>query len=182
MRPELAKARSVYPYAGWAANAVKYLKYRDEPDRARHLAPLMAPLVAEMGLFTALVPVPLHRSRLDRRGFNQAALLAESVSESTNIPVQHMLNRVTATTPQASLTLDERRVNVSAAFALAPEWVPTAADRYLLIDDVRTSGATLNACGEILVSAGAQEVCALTFALDLQSRDLREFMARHRTP
>jgi ComF family protein len=168
----------VYPYTGWAANAVKRMKYRDEFDRANQLAPLMAGLAAEMGSFDALVPVPLHRSRYDERGYNQSEILAVAISEFIGVPVKSMLRRMEVTVPQASLSLEERRKNVASAFAVGKEWAPALGERYLVIDDVRTSGATLNACASALVAAGSDPVCALTFALDLQGRELEAFLKR----
>jgi predicted amidophosphoribosyltransferase len=68
MRDAWLRARSVYPYTGWVAEAVKRLKYGDEFDRSSQLGPLMAGLVAGFGRIDALVPVPLHSSRFDERG------------------------------------------------------------------------------------------------------------------
>jgi predicted amidophosphoribosyltransferase len=124
------------------------------------------------------VPVPLHRSRYDERGYNQSELLADAISLEIGVPVKSMLRRTEVTTPQASLSLEARRKNVASAFAVGNEWAPAQGERYLLVDDVRTSGATLNACASAMVAAGSGPVCALTFALDLQARELEEFLKR----
>lgn len=172
------QARSLYPYAGWTAEAVKRLKYGEEFDRASQIGPLMAPLVAEFGQIDALVPVPLHASRLATRGFNQSQLLAEQISRLTGIPVKPMLIRTISTSAQVSLSLEDRRDNVRDAFSVASEWIPSPSDQLLLVDDVRTTGATLNACVVALVMAGAGPVNAVTFALDLQRRELDALLAR----
>ena len=178
MHSALRQARSLYPYTGWTAEAVKRLKYSDEFDRASQIGPLMSPLTAELGRIDALVPVPLHESRLASRGFNQSELLAEQISDLTGIPVKPMLVRTVATSAQVSLSLDDRRDNVRDAFSVASGWVPSPSDRLLLVDDVRTTGATLNACAVTLVLAGAGSVSAITFALDLQRRELDALIAR----
>jgi ComF family protein len=109
-----------------------------------------------------VVPVPLHPWRRMLRGFNQADALARHL----NLPVVHALWRTVSTTPQAGLRKAERRRNVSAAFRLSP-FVHRGRlqDAYVvLVDDVRTTGATLDACARVLKKAGAREVRALTVA------------------
>jgi ComF family protein len=113
-----------------------------------------------------IVPVPLHPWRRMRRGFNQAADLARTLGP----PVRSLLWRRRATVPQADLPAAERRRNVAGAFRLSP--LPASRSRdavrgqvVLLVDDVRTTGATLHACAEVLAAAGAHEVRALTAAV-----------------
>ena len=174
----ISQARSAFIYSGWAADAVKRLKYRDEFDRANHMASFMVSTITEMGHFDALIPVPLHRSRLDERGYNQSDLLARAVSRLTSIPVQPMLIRTLKTVPQVGLARNERETNIKNAFSMSADWIPILGERYLLIDDVRTSGATLNECAQTLVLAGSGPVCALTFAVDVQANELRVLMAQ----
>jgi len=108
-----------------------------------------------------VVPVPLHPWRRMRRGFNQARDLAVRLDR----PVVNALWRVRATTSQMTLAADARQRNVSRAFALSP-WSPTLDDRIvLLVDDVRTTGATLDQCAKVLLRANAREVKALTVAV-----------------
>ena len=106
-----------------------------------------------------VVPVPLHRSRKRARGFNQAAEIARHLT----VPVAHVLERVRPTASQTDLPAAARHRNVRGAFAV------TVPDRVLgatvvLIDDVSTTGATLDACAGALLDAGAREVRALTAA------------------
>ena len=108
-----------------------------------------------------VVPVPLHPWRRMRRGFNQARDLAVRLDR----PVVNALWRVRATTSQMTLAADARQRNVSRAFALSP-WSPSLDDRIvLLVDDVRTTGATLDQCAKVLLRANAREVKALTVAV-----------------
>jgi ComF family protein len=132
----------------------------------RSLAPPLGRLMREAGgalLDGAdyVIPVPLHPWRRLRRGFNQAADLARELDR----PVVHALWRVHATLPQMGLPARARRTNVRGAFILSP-WAPSIKDRAIvLVDDVRTTGATLNACATLLRNAGAREVRALTVAI-----------------
>lgn len=132
----------------------------------------MVPLMAGMGQFDALIPVPLHTSRLEERGFNQSEVLAHAISKLSGVPVRPMLARTVNTPQQAKLSRDDRVANVEGAFAMMSGWVPVLTERYLLIDDVRTTGATLRSCATTLVLAGSGPVSALTFALDLTPNQL----------
>jgi ComF family protein len=111
-----------------------------------------------------IMPVPLHPKRLRWRGFNQAALLARQVSRAYAVPLDPFtLKRTRATQPQTQLTEPERRRNVRGAFA-----VRTASTlegkKVLLVDDIYTSGATVNECSRTLKKAGAATVYVLTLA------------------
>jgi ComF family protein len=108
--------------------------------------------------------VPLHPRRLRWRGFNQSVLLGREISRRYNIALDRFaLRRITATPPQSQLTVDERRRNVRDAFAVHPER-PVKNKTILLVDDVYTSGATVNECSRALQRAGAKEVYVLTLA------------------
>lgn len=111
-----------------------------------------------------VVPVPLHPKRLRWRGFNQSLLLGRQVSLTYEIPLDAFaLCRSTATPPQTQLTEEERRRNVRGAFELAREH-SLQGKAVLLIDDVYTSGATVNECSRTLLKGGAKEVFVLTLA------------------
>lgn len=107
----------------------------------------------------AVVPVPLHRSRERGRGFNQARELARRLG----VPLLDALVRTRETAPQADLPATRRHDNVGGAFALRPG-VSVEGKIVVLVDDVSTTGATLNACAAPLIDAGATEVRALTAA------------------
>jgi ComF family protein len=111
-----------------------------------------------------IVPVPLHPKRLRWRGFNQSVLLARQVSRVQHIPMDpFVLYRGKETPPQTQLTEEERRKNVRGAFSLNPQ-KPVEGKRVLLVDDVYTSGATVNECSRSLKRGGAKEVYVLTLA------------------
>jgi ComF family protein len=105
------------------------------------------------------VPVPLHRARMHARGFNQAAELASHLGP----PVAHALRRVRRTVSQTDLPAARRHANVRGAFALRGR-VDVSDAVVVLVDDVSTTGATLDACARTLLEAGAREVRALTAA------------------
>jgi ComF family protein len=115
------------------------------------------------------VPVPLHRSRQRARGFNQARALAIHLG----LPVSDALSRTRATESQADLPADRRHSNVRGAFAISRH-AAVKGRTVVLVDDVMTTGATLNACAAVLIDAGAAEVRALTAA----RAPLREASAR----
>lgn len=111
-----------------------------------------------------IVPVPLHPKRLRWRGFNQSVLLARQVSHIYNIKLDSFaLRRLRETPPQTQLNEDERRRNMRGAFAIDPER-PITGKTILLVDDVYTSGATVNECSRTLKKHGAKAVYVLTLA------------------
>lgn len=132
----------------------------------RSLAPPLGRLMREAGAALldgadCVIPVPLHPWRRLTRGFNQAADLAKEL----NRPVLHALWRVRWTPPQMALPARSRRTNVHNAFMFSPWTSPIEDCVVVLIDDVRTTGATLNACAKVLKSGGVREVRALTAAI-----------------
>jgi ComF family protein len=160
-------ARSAGLYEGPLRKIIHAFKYEGRRGLAGPLAAMMR--TAGAGILAdadAVVPVPLHPWRRLRRGFNQADDLARRLG----LPVVRALWRVHATTPQAGLSSAARRRNIRDAFELSP--FATARLRrafveervVVLVDDVRTTGATLDACASVLKAAGAGEVRALTVA------------------
>jgi ComF family protein len=113
-----------------------------------------------------IVPVPLHRNRLRSRGYNQAALLAKEISAHVGIPVNwDDLKRVKNTVSQVHLSASARRENLKNAFDVSRESAFEGA-KVLLIDDVVTTGATMNACARALKRAGAVRVDGWSVARD----------------
>src|SRR5881227_1924755 len=113
--------------------------------------------------FDVIVPVPLHPTRRRERGFNQASLLAELLSAQTSIPVKPLLERTRYTTTQTALDRSERMENLHNAFRLRKN-ANVRGLRVLLVDDVLTTGSTLNECARILKRSGAISVHAATAA------------------
>lgn len=146
---------------------VHWLKFKGIVDVAPALAYLMAARIttiaplAELRRTTALVPVPLHSSRLKQRGFNQSELLAHELSKWLDLPMWPIVQRRKKTWTQAMLPADLRADNVRAAFELKEE-EKLAAERYIVVDDVTTSGATLSAVADLLWDGGTKEVWGLT--------------------
>jgi len=112
----------------------------------------------------ALVPVPLHRARLRERGYNQSLLLAQVISEKTKIPVVLALERIKNTRPQVSIERAEDKIkNVKGIFTVKQE-CSIKDKRLVLIDDIFTTGATVNECSKTLAGAGAREIMVVTAA------------------
>ena len=110
--------------------------------------------------------MPLHWRRLWTRRFNQSAALAEAIAKASDVPVAYsVLKRVEATVQQVGLSHAERSTNVQGAFRVPPEARgEVAGRRFILVDDVLTSGATVDACARALLRAGAAQVDVLVFA------------------
>jgi ComF family protein len=146
---------------------VHALKYGDRLD----LAPIMGQWLGNAGREVlaeadALVPVPLHWRRRWARRFNQSAVLAAAVSATSGVPVAaNALKRVKATAQQVGLSRTERAANVQGAFRVPPEGKAAIVGRRLvLVDDVLTSGSTVEGCARALLRAGAANVDVLVFA------------------
>jgi ComF family protein len=170
--PAYERARAAVRYDDVARTLVHALKYGDRLDLAPTLGRWMVQaggaLLAEAD---ALVPVPLHWRRLWWRRFNQSAALAEVIAARVQRPVTHALSRVKATRQQVGLTASERALNVQGAFRV-PEAVrqEVKGRRLVLVDDVLTSGATIDACSRVLLRAGAAAVDVLVFARVVDGR------------
>ena len=160
--------RSVFEFEGVIQKLIYDFKYH----YVRALAPFLTRFLAnylknhELDM-DVLVPVPLHEHRLRERGYNQSALLANELSRITTIPViEGVLIRTVDTSPQArTANINIRRKNVARAFSCNSKELKDK--QILLIDDVCTTGATLNACAIALKKAGAASVWGLTIAREL---------------
>lgn len=170
--PAFGRARSAARYDGVAVDLVHRLKYQDRVELAPLLARLMTAagrdLLAEADL---LVPVPLHRARLWRRRFNQSALLAREIARMSGMASDPLaLVRHRRTGQQVGLSRTQRARNVEAAFSVPEEARGRLRHRRLvLVDDVLTSGATVEAASRALLRAGAGSVDVLTFARVIQA-------------
>jgi ComF family protein len=165
--PAYDRARAAVRYDDVARDLVHRLKYGDRIDLATCMGRWMARAGRELlDDADALVPVPLHWRRLWGRRFNQAAELARAAAAEKRIPVlAAALKRSRATAQQVGLSRSAREVNVQGAFAVTPEGKAAIRDkRLVLVDDVLTSGATVDACARALKRAGARNVDVLVFA------------------
>jgi len=155
--PAYGRARAAVRFDDVTRDLVHALKYGDRLDLAATLGGWMARAGRELlGEADALVPVPLHWRRLFARRFNQAAVLAG---------VSHAVRRVRATPQQVGLSRAERAANVQGAFRVpAGDAAAVHGRRLVLVDDVLTSGATIDACARALLRTGARSVDVLVFA------------------
>lgn len=166
--PAYDRARAVAHFGGSLRELVHQFKYADRHDARA----LFGRWLAEAGRelrdgADVIVPVPMTRLRLLLRRFNQAAVLARELSRHMGIPVDpHLLERARASTRQVGLTRDQRRRNVAGAFAVPVRRRSRIEGRnVLLIDDVITTGATVNACARALKRAGAARVDVLALGI-----------------
>lgn len=165
--PVFERARSVAIHDGIARELVHRLKYQDRTDLAVAMARLMAGSGGEVLASARLVcPVPLHWTRAFTRRFNQSALLAREVARLGGVPfAPAILRRRKRTRQQVGLSRAQRRDNLQGAFAVPAEHrAALAGRRVLLVDDVLTTGATVNAAARVLLRAGAEAVDVLTFS------------------
>jgi ComF family protein len=165
--PAYSAARAALRYEGSCRDLIHAFKYSQKSHLRRPLglltAHLLNPFVVEQEP-DFLIPVPLHRSRLRSRGFNQAILLGEILSQQWQVPLlRQSLLRIRPTTPQMELTRAERLTNLRGAFTTKD---PTLLidRRIMLVDDVFTTGSTLAECAQVLRQAGCHTVSAVTIA------------------
>jgi ComF family protein len=162
--PRFDQALSVGYFEGSLREAIHQFKYR--PCRALG-SPLGTWMSGNLRVLTSIdiiMPVPLHGSRLRQRGFNQALLLADPLSRTADLSLCYdNLWRIRSTIPQVELSGEDRIKNVAGAFALRRP-LDVYGLSILLVDDVFTTGATLNECADVLKKAGAASVTALTLA------------------
>lgn len=162
----IARSTAIGEYEGTLRTIIHALKYDGRRSVATGLSRTLAACGAELlADADAVIPVPLHRRRERERGFNQALDLAAGLGR----PVWRPLRRLRDTRSQVDLPAHERQQNVRDAFGLIPPRPWRRADRLrgaivVLVDDVTTTGATLDACARTLLAAGAHEVRALTAA------------------
>jgi ComF family protein len=160
-----SRARAIFLYEEPVKEVIHRFKYQGKtaclPTFAGFARNL--PLMAEMEGVDWIVPVPLHPSRLRERGFNQALLLARAFFPKDRRVVSDILTRIRPTAPQTSFNGAARRTNLKNAFGVVKPH-RLAGKNILLVDDVFTTGTTVNECARVLKKAGAAEVLVLTLA------------------
>ncbi len=173
--PGWHRARASVEFDEGSRRLVHALKYRDH----HHVAGMMAAMMARAGadLFAdahALVPVPLHRTRLWQRRFNQSGLLAGRMAKLADIAFcPQYLTRVRPTRTQVGLDYRARRRNLRGAFEVNEgNLLDVSGRNIILIDDVLTTGSTAEACTSALIQAGARQVDVLVFALVVRPSQL----------
>lgn len=162
---QVAPIRSTFLFQAEIRDVMHALKYRGGHQVIRSLTPRMVEAWQRAEFVTdLLVPVPLHPRREAKRGYNQANLLACALGEALDVPVaSRLLRRTRATVSQTKLNRKQRRENVSGAFTY-PDDILLDDMHLTLVDDVATTGATLEACADVLLAHGAERVSAFTLA------------------
>ncbi len=163
--PEFVRGRAVYDYRG-AALPIYRFKYGRRREYAdffgRQTALYLGDYLRKTGA-QALVPVPLHRKRMKWRGYNQSYEYAKAISRYTGIPVRKdLLRRVKNTVPMKYLSPLQRQNNLKKAFIVPSNEVKL--DKVMLVDDIFTTGATMNAAARVLKQAGVSEVSFVTIS------------------
>ena len=163
----LDRGRSLWLHREPVSGAVYRFKYKNRRRFgkifAQELADSYGGLIRRWAV-DEIIPVPLHPSRLRKRGFNQAEILARELGERCDIPVRtDVLYRIRKTSPQKLLGRQERLRNLKGAFGVSADWTPCK--HVLLIDDIYTTGATLERAARVLKKAGAQKVFFLTISI-----------------
>jgi len=169
-RPFCSQIRSWAVYKGPIRNMVHNLKYKGNIALGEALAKsLVTDLQRIRWDVDMVVPVPLSLARMEQRGYNQAALIARPIAIASHIPYQpKALLKVRDTRSQVGLSYNKRQNNLVDAFAVKAEKV--TGKNILLVDDVTTSGTTLNECARMLRLAGAEKVYGYTFARATHNR------------
>jgi ComF family protein len=162
--PRLDRIRAAVAYDDISCSIALRLKYGRKVALARTMSRFMHPLIGDLGPEAVLVPVPLHRTRLWNRGFNQSVIVAKDLSRRTGLPVAvDALVRVRATPSLKGLSLRQRRRTVAGAFRASPG-AELRGRTVVLVDDVLTTGSTANACARALKKAGAARVDLVSWA------------------
>jgi ComF family protein len=158
------KNRSVFVYGGNVAESILALKFRGAKYKAIDFAKLLAQKYSEFGEIADVVCyVPATQKRERLRGYNQAKELALEFCKITGLPFVELLTKTKETGHQAELSREERLTNLANSFAVTDRWLARNR-KVLVIDDVLTTGSTLNACAKVLKHAHAKKVYCLTIA------------------
>ncbi len=158
------QSKAVYVYSGGIKNAMYRLKYGNNRDAAhifaRDMARMHGRYLRRWGV-DMVVPVPMNEKKRRERGYDQASLIAKALAAETGLPFSdRTLIRTRRTRPQKELNDTERRKNLKNAFKIGQSSVKSR--KVLLVDDIYTTGSTMDACAEVLLKAGAEAVYGMT--------------------
>ena len=173
-----ASHRAAFIYEETLRDLMHHIKFRSQRQLAQGLGELFAEVAAEWDHLVKvkkaayIVPIPLHPSKKRMRGFNQAEVMARPLSKALNIPIAaDMLKRVRKTAPQSGLSAASREQNLEEAFRYNKKYGDSPAC-ILLLDDIYTSGATMNACAKTLMENNTQEIHAISLSIAVKDSSL----------
>ncbi|CDD34621.1 amidophosphoribosyltransferase [Roseburia sp. CAG:309] len=162
----VSSGKALYLYDERMQQVIRQFKYEGCFEIGNYFAERMAEAFGDWiqrEKMEMIMPVPVHRKRLRFRGFNQAAVLAERLGECLGMPVlSDLLIRTEDTKPQKTLDMHKRIANLQKGFAVTK---PVVGKRILLVDDIYTTGATLEACGKVLKKAGSEKICFVSLCI-----------------
>jgi competence protein ComFC len=159
------RAFSCFEYSGMGKKLIHKLKYEGKIQLTPVIAGLMAErLENERLAIDAIVPVPIHEKKLMARGFNQSYIIARELGERLRKPVADCLERKSETKEQYNLSRNQRVLNISGAFSVKLSYNIGKYMNILLVDDIYTTGSTVNECSKVLKRAGADKVFVITAA------------------
>lgn len=159
-------SKSLFEYEGAAKKAIYDYKYYNKPYFYKMFGGMMVNYMKKENYldFNYIIPVPLHPSKLRQRGYNQAELLAVFISQALNIPYIDGLKRIKKTKKQSQQSKAERQKNLRGAFGVKMPPLKIIDKSVLLVDDIYTTGSTVNECSKVLLDCGADKVFAITIA------------------
>lgn len=153
---------SIHPYTDVMEKVIHSIKYDRIISLVQAISNIMNEIICiKRWEIDGIVPVPMKRSKKVKRGFNQSELLSKNISKASAIPCMNVLNEKSYSMTQKSLQINERFINVLGRFSLKPDNEVIKGKNLLLVDDVYTTGATLNECARVLKSHGADKVYAI---------------------
>ena len=160
---EFVKGHVIYLYEGIVKEMIVEFKYKNKRYYGAFFAELMAKQVKMMGIeFSAVIPVPAHRKRKWMRGYNQAAILAKEISKICDIYYDDkFLTRIKNTLPMKEINQKERLLQLQDAFVVRND---KNYKNILIIDDIYTTGSTIDACGKVLYQANIDQVIFIVFS------------------
>jgi len=161
---EFEKNIATFLYDELVKDLLLKLKFNSKKQIAHSLGQVWAKYVHEIPPDAVLVPLPMYPKKQRERGFNQAEVIARAIGEKFGVPVVNAVERVVDTPPQSGLHPRQRVDNIKGAFAVAKA-ENAKGKNYIVVDDIYTTGASLNECARVLKDAGAKSVCGLTLTV-----------------
>jgi len=169
-----ARNTSCFAYEGLVRDMLRDIKFRQRKYVAQGLGRLWATYIKNTLPSNAiLVPLPMHTKKRRQRGFDQAQVMAQALSELTGNKLANILERTKNTPPQSGLHPQQRIENIRGAFVIKQKNQHSISEQsIILVDDIYTTGASLNECAKVLMAGGAMQVSTLTLAIALKEKQL----------